>query len=213
MQVNTPYGPLQIRDDYDREVVREVIDEDQYRRWGDIEIRSGTTVLDLGAHLGSFSLLALKHGARVVAVEPNEGNYQLLERNTQGLPITRLNVAVADGQPVHLLVDAGRNELHKLVETAQANTVKVPSVTLDSLIDQYGPIDLLKMDIEGAEYPVLFTAKRLEAVRQITLEWHYGSTNLAKLILSLEARGFKTVWLGGNGEWGHLQLKQHHDST
>lgn len=212
MILNTYIGDFEIRDNWDLEVVTEVLERDEYRRWGDITINKGDLVFDLGAHLGSFSRLALYLEANVVAVEPNEDNFKLLERNIElGKPlkskIELVNAAVGVEGTANLMVVKERNELHKIVPSATEQTVEVRSVSLDYLIQHYGPVDLLKLDIEGSEYGVLYGSKKLDQIEQITMEWHYGATKLSELIIYLESHGFKTAWLGGNGEWGKLQMK------
>jgi hypothetical protein len=47
-----------------------------------------------------------------------------------------------------------------------------PAVTLDAIIDELGDIDLLKLDIEGAEYEVLTACRQLDRVRCIVGEVH-----------------------------------------
>ena len=208
MKMDTYIGSFEIRDDWDKEVVMEVVERDEYRRWGDIQINKGDMVLDLGAHIGSFSRLAASLGANVVAFEPNPNNFKLLRENTWDLNVTTRRSAVGVSYEVNLLVDQDRNELHKVVDKPSKHTIKVPCVLLDDLISEYGHIDLLKMDIEGSEYPVLYESKKLDQVKQITMEWHYGSSKMAELIIYLENQGFTTVWLGGNGDFGKLQLKR-----
>src|SRR5258708_5456294 len=60
----------------DRLIVDEVLRKISYPAAG-----RGDTVLDLGAHIGSFSLLAARAGARVLAFEPDPSNFSLLEEN------------------------------------------------------------------------------------------------------------------------------------
>ncbi len=51
-------------------------------------------------------------------------------------------------------------------------TFTVESVTLDSIIEELGDVDVLKIDIEGAEHEVLAASRRLERVRCIVGETH-----------------------------------------
>ncbi len=210
MKMQTYIGELDIRDEYDREVVLEVIERDEYRRWGDIAIGENDLVLDLGAHIGSFSRLAGHLGAKVIAVEPCPANLKLLKANTKGLDVTAFACAVSAKPEAFLLVDRQRNELHKLVDRPGRNTIEVVGLALDDLVSDFGnpQVDLLKMDIEGMEYEALYQSRLLDRVRQITMEWHLGATKMSELIIHLEKQGFKTVWLGGNGDFGKLQMKR-----
>lgn len=208
----TAIGDLWVRNKYDEQVVKEVIDEDQYRRWGDIQINKGDTVLDVGAHIGTFARLAAHYGADVFCFEPEPDNFDMLYRNTRAVHnIHREQIAVANAHTSLLLVDKNRGELHKLMSYQTDDTIEVFSKPLDEILEKHKVVNLLKMDIEGAEYDVLYECKRLDKIQQITMEWHYGAVNLAELILFLDKQGFTTVWLGGNGLWGHLQVKRMDD--
>lgn len=53
---------------------------------------------------------------------------------------------------------------------SETGNVTVESITLDSIIKSYGEIDLLKIDIEGAELEVLKSSKLLQKVQNIYIE-------------------------------------------
>lgn len=204
-------GKMVYRDNYDAEVIKEVIDNLEYLRWGDITINPGDLVIDCGAHIGSFTRLALTMGASVIAIEPHEGNFEYLMANTEGAKNLKLvNALLFDGSKVVFHSDKERNELHKVLAYGDSGDDVMQSVRLDDIVKKFGVerIDLLKMDIEGSEYQVLYDLDCLDIVQQITMEWHYGASNLADLIKFLESRGLITVWLGGNGQWGKLQVKR-----
>ena len=205
-------GTMAYRDNFDLEVIKEVIDREEYFRWGDITIKPGDLVIDCGAHIGSFTRVALSKGAHVIAIEPHPDNFKYLMANTDGAKNLRLVQAVLyDGNNILFRSDPDRNELHKVIAYADSSDEEATkSVKLDDLVRQFDVkrIDLLKMDIEGSEYKVLYDFDSLDMVQQLTLEWHYGSSNLARLIIFLEDRGLNVVWLGGNGQWGKLQCKR-----
>lgn len=207
-KINTSVGTMYVRNDWDKAVIHEVIENDEYSRWGNIIINPGDMVMDCGAHIGSFTRLALSLGAKVLAIEADRDNFEMLKLNTIGYNnLILYNAIIYDGKPVPFLKDPERGELHKI---AAVSPDIFPSTTLKRIIKQFKieKIDLLKMDIEGSEYEVLYHFKQFEIVRQISMEWHYGASNMAKLIIFLEKKGFKTVWLGGNGNWGKLQMKR-----
>jgi FkbM family methyltransferase len=207
MKCETVGGTMVYRDEYDAEVIKEVIDRQEYFRWGDITIKPGDLVVDAGAHIGSFTRLALSMGAEVIAIEPHLGNFDYLMANTEGAERVKLiNGVLWNGSDVAFLSDKVRNELHKVSEKGKL----MPSISLDEIVDKFGikSIDLLKMDIEGAEYEVLRHFENLKLVKQITMEWHYGARSLAELIYFLDDAGFIVTWLGGNGSWGKLQCKR-----
>jgi FkbM family methyltransferase len=115
----------------------------------------------------------------VLAYEPFPESFALLEQNLQ-LNGTR-NVearpyAVADA-PGKLLLNIGNEHAVQHTTTAQGtNAIEVPAITLDSIfVDQaVTGCDLLKLDVEGAEYGILLNASAdtLRKIKRIALEYH-----------------------------------------
>ena len=195
--MKTPIGDIKIRNSYDEMVVKEVVIERSYERWGGIKLEGN--VLDCGAHIGSFSKLAICNGCTVTAVEPSPENFLVLQEN---VPEAKLFYRAITNLPeVHMYIDNERSELNKIADSG----VLVKGITLDELIDK--PIDVLKMDIEGAEYEALYSCKKLHLVKQITMEYHDGAKALGELLLYLSNKGFEFGWIGGQG-FGHLQMKR-----
>lgn len=205
--IPTLIGNFWIRNDFDEKVIKEVIYDHEYERWGDITIKPDDIVIDCGAHIGSFTRLALSKNAQVISIEPDDGNFELLKKNTEGQKNLKLVQTILwTGKDVSFKVDKKRGELNKV----DGEGVLKPSVTLDYIIRRFkiDKIDLLKMDIEGSEYEVLYNFQHLNIVRQLTMEWHYGSTKMAELIIFLEKHGLTVVWSAGNGLWGKVQCKR-----
>jgi FkbM family methyltransferase len=124
------------------------------------------TVVDVGAHVGYFSLLAARQvgpTGKVFSFEPDPINFELLERNINlngYTNITAVNAAVADAVGSRTLfqttLDSGRHSTyhHGLPESG---SVEVDTWTLDAFIEtkDWPVIDLVKVDVEGAEVDVL----------------------------------------------------------
>jgi FkbM family methyltransferase len=139
-----------------------------------VTVRDSDVVMDIGAHLGTFTRVALQRGARVVvAVEPNPVNIACLER-TFAAEIAarrvRLVKAAAWHSPGSLTFEFGdSSQMGHVGESADAGlrpkTLQVRAVTLDRLIDELKleRVDFIKMDIEGAERHALAGASRLLA--------------------------------------------------
>lgn len=145
------------------------------------------TVLDVGANVGAFSVLAAKAGAqRVIAVEPHPDNRDRLlhhvELNQVGQIVTvdgRAAVGGAWAGDMLVMVGEGGGA-HEVAApegslAEDAHAVAVPTVPLAELILEHAPLAFVKVDIEGGEYDALLgvTAHLLhEHVAALALEFH-----------------------------------------
>ena len=165
----------------------EVLLRGDYTKLGQ-SLKGEDVVIDVGANIGSFSLLAGKAvGAegKVIALEPDERNFRQLQRNialnnlTNVKPIRCcLGSYSGDielyGSDVSLF-----NSIYSSVDNKEVSRVesqKVPITTLKDLmrdleIDQ---CQYLKIDCEGAEYDILeaMSKKSAAKVEQVTIEVH-----------------------------------------
>lgn len=127
----------------------------------------GMTALDVGANVGFHTLLLSRRvgaSGRVVAVEPAPGNLRLLERNVArgavGGNVLTLGCALADRPgELALSLDPHNAGMHRLASGRAADgdrRVAVAATTLDALVAEHRlRLDLVKMDVEGAEGKVL----------------------------------------------------------
>lgn len=123
---------------------------------------SGGVYVDVGAWVGPTVLWAARHGGHVVAVEPDPVARAVLTEN-----VTR-NGADVQILPCAVAVERGRATLHgiewgdsqsSLLAVATA-TVEVDTLTFAEILPS-GPVDLVKIDIEGAEADVFPAATDL----------------------------------------------------
>jgi len=136
-------------------------------------------ILDLGANVGYASLYfsARWPRAHVLAVEPDADNAALLERNTRAWPhVARLRAAVWV-HPAQVCVANPHDAANafRMSESAEEESEKVDAFTVNQLIDHIGcdRLDLLKMDVEGAEAEIfLDAAEWLDRVNVMVVELH-----------------------------------------
>jgi FkbM family methyltransferase len=125
-------------------------------------VRPGKIVWDIGANVGLFSFAAASLGAEVVAVEPDLWLAELMHRSAQlnKLPVTVVPAAVSDraGLSKLYLLNSGRAS-NSLAGSGCAQTTL--TVTLDWLLEQFPPPHVLKIDVEGWEYPALRGATKV----------------------------------------------------
>ncbi len=124
------------------------------------EVRPGMTVVDVGANLGLYAVIALGRSApdgRVIAFEPDPANHALLLRNL--LPFgdrataRRQAVAAAPGTlTLHRHPD--NKGKHSVLAAPDLDAgISVEAVTLDAALADLGRprVDVIKLDVEGAE--------------------------------------------------------------
>ena len=158
------------------------------------EVRPGDRVVDVGANVGVFSVLAASSGASVTAYEPHPETFAHLERNTAGLPVHCVQAAVVAADPpagmVALATSEESDTRHRLGERG----IEVAAVAVAEVIG--AGCDLLKIDCEGAEFELLDGAppEAWRAVRRIACEAHPWAGEVEDLARALERLGFAVRW-------------------
>ena len=168
-------------------------------------------ILDCGANIG-ITVLNYKRqfpNARVIAFEPDPETVPLLRRNFERNEIG--NVEVVDAA---VWVENGTAQWHsegidgshlspETGETAKTSTVR----TIDLCDYLNEPVDLIKMDIEGAEYEVIHhVGRKLKNVKAMSIECHLDQATIvpfSKMLEVLSVAGFK-MSINSFGEWRDL---------
>jgi FkbM family methyltransferase len=160
-------------------------------------------ILDCGANVGMASIYFkwLYPNSRIRAFEPDPTTFGLLQRNLNAnrLDVEAYNCALWDEYgELNFHVDAshpGSLLMSTDASRSKAEAIKVPSRKLSDFID--GPVDFMKLDVEGAEHRVLndlIQSGKLKQIRQIAIEYHHGiggqKSCLAPFLQSLESAGF-----------------------
>lgn len=122
------------------------------------QLRGGAfrTVVDVGANVGLAALFFLERFpvARLICVEPEPANFQLLQRNLRGTPAVALQAALAatDGT---VKMDSGPAAYNAKV-SAETGTTEVAAIAMPKLLlsQKLAWVDLLKIDIEDYEQQV-----------------------------------------------------------
>jgi FkbM family methyltransferase len=193
-----------------------MFEDDEYRLQR-YNLPAGSTIIDIGAHIGWFTLSAFAQvaEARVFSYEPHPENYRLLAENLRLNGVSRgqaFQMAVAGEAGEALLVTsdhlgglstAGSLLADKLYAGhAPKQSHKVRTTTLDEIVsvNRIERCALLKIDCEGAEHAILASASpdTLARIERLSIEWDDLDEERCKgsLVALLEARGF-SVETGG----------------
>ncbi len=158
----------------------------------DLTLREGMTFVDVGANIGLHTL----RGARAVgpsgvvfAFEPTPKVFQLLQRSVylNGLGdicrCTNLALSTSEGvATLHLSDVCGHNSLYQLAEKEEKSQLTVKTASFDAVLQEAPRIDVVKLDVEGAELDVLDGMKHLLAKHwNILLIVEYGVPHLERL--------------------------------
>ena len=156
----------------DLKTFEEVIGKDVYQKRGN-RVESGEHWMDCGGNVGAFALVAASRGAKVTVYEPDPYCCDLVERNM------KLNGFYADVKQAALVHDGTTSvNLHignngnvwrnSIVKKWNKQAIKVPALKFD---DEAKNKDCCKMDIEGAEMPILETTKA--KFSKLVYEWSF----------------------------------------
>ncbi len=167
-------------------------------------VPSAKSIVDLGANIGlATRLFAARYpAASIVAVEPDPQNFAMLNRNThrqieQGR-CRLIHAAIWDKDgDVSLQPSEGEGQFDSVRTTeAQESGSRVRAITMETLLNETGleQIDILKIDIEGAEVELLRSApKWLNRVQSIAAEFHGASRRESGFDDLMQKNGFHIV--------------------
>ena len=168
-------------------------------------------VLDLGANYGLFAkAITARFGCRCIAVEPSPEPFAAIAETPL---ISKLQAAAASKSgtvPFHIATDSVFSSLYPT--SSVIGVIEVRAFSLPDLFDlvEVRPLDLLKMDIEGAEIELLNTCPRsiLQQIRQISVDFHDHCdltpvSEVSSTLARLHKLGFFSVRMSRQG---------HHDT-
>jgi FkbM family methyltransferase len=156
----------------DLKTFEEVVGSDVYRKKG-MTIEKGEKWVDCGGNVGAFTLLACSLGAKVTVYEPDPNNCAMIEKNL-ALNGFEANVICAglvhnDTKKANLYVGNNGNVWrNSMFKNWNGKGLKVDCVNFDEVV-QDGVC--VKMDIEGAEMPILENTERV--FRKLVFEWSF----------------------------------------
>ena len=185
---------IYIRDDADESVAAEIFKQREYRIAEDIIRDAKDSVIDVGSHVGFFTLYArlLNENVPIIAIEPDPKNIEQLKKHLRENNIS--SVTVIEGA---VAADAGRRHLalakdshnHRLLGRAEPKDGKSVIVNTWSLSDILkkciiNSISLVKIDIEGGEYELFrgINPEDFKKINSFVIEYHLAGGKNQKVI-------------------------------
>ncbi|MDQ3279638.1 MAG: FkbM family methyltransferase [Bacteroidota bacterium] len=141
---------------------------------------SPKTIIDGGGNIGlTAAFWATQYpDATIVTLEPDDGNFEMLRRNTAAYKNIYPIKAGVWSKTGHLLVkDIGHGDNGLVVEETTPDTAgAVPALSIDDILEKMGwpTVDLLKLDVEGSEKEIFSRnyEQWLPKVRVLVVEMH-----------------------------------------
>lgn len=177
-------------------------------------------IVDAGANIGLASVyFANKYPeSKIIAIEPEESNFELLKKNIMPYDnIIPLHAALWDKNEEINLVDPGFGKWGFMTEKKESQEEPlaslchlIPGMTVDRIIENYNlsRIDILKIDIEGAEREVFNdTSSWIGDVNVIIAELHERMKTGCNRSFYNGSNGFDNEW--HQGENVYLSRKNH----
>ena len=167
-------------------------------------------IVDAGANIGLASVyFANKYpGAMIIAIEPENDNFELLKRNVEPYRnVIPIHSALWNKNETIKLVDPGIGSWGFMTEEANISETKlgkfshtVKAMTLGKIIADYqlNKIDILKIDIEGAEKEVFEdTSSWIGKVEALIIELHEDMKSGCNRSFYNGSNGFDDEWKQG----------------
>ena len=179
---------------------------DPHEKMYDIDFREYNltevnTIVDAGANIGLFSvkMSTLFPTARYYCIEPEESNYVILSKNVRNLnsKVFKCGLWNKKAKLKVTTTELSSGTVGYVVEESD-DTDTIDSLSIDSLIkdENLESIDILKMDIEGSEFPIFFSdsyKEWIDKVKMIIAEIHedYFPGGVQRIVSILDGCGFK----------------------
>lgn len=166
------------------------------------QLQPGDVVLDAGAYPGDYTLFAARKvgpSGRVIAFEPGEQNRKVLERNIAAEKLNNITIIPKGIWNENARLRMDQDGLASTVVLSDDSDSEIEVTTVDEVVEALGlsRVDLLKMDIEGAEIQAIEGCRRtLEnfSVNVCIASYHIvdGTTTSHAMEKFLREQGYET---------------------
>jgi FkbM family methyltransferase len=186
---------------FDRYIIDEIFLEKAYFPNRDFKIKDGDVVVDIGAHIGVFTVFSAKSAnCSIYSYEPRPDNFELLVKNVSINNVTdcvktfQFAVGGVSGSLEFCMDAQGLGQ----IGGSNGNKIIVRTVTLEEIFDSNHllNVNFLKIDVEGEELEMLlnFPKEYFHRLEKIAMESH-SETITSKLTSYLSSNGFNVKTL------------------
>ncbi len=168
-----------------------------------LPITKDSIVVDVGAHIGSFSIGVARSAYKVLAFEPEPTNYRMLKKNMEinhleNMFVFEMAVSGTTGYRDIYTYEGGSSADYSLYKSGIVNVKKgrISTISIDDIIKREGlpRIDVLKLDCEGAEHDILkhISFEAASKIMGIAMEMHGAPPEVSiDIPLRLKELGFQ----------------------
>jgi FkbM family methyltransferase len=194
-------------------VFKEIFVEDFYKIDAIVKnLDAQPLIIDIGANRGLFCamMLSKKPGSKIIAYEPLPENTVQLEKfkvlnadKTKNLQVYQQAVSGTPEKTIKIYTggaDSGAiASIYRDFDSRNSVEIEVAATTLTDILQNLeAPVDILKIDCEGAEYPILYNTSKetLQRVTTMLIEVHEldrDNRNVNSLENFLQSNGFSTT--------------------
>lgn len=178
-------------------------------------LKEGDVVIDIGAHIGYYTLLfakAVGPCGRVFAFEPAPESFSLLRRNVENNKyhnVSLIQAAVCDTNGRMFLFLSGQDPVdHRIYDPGDGRTpVEIEALRLDDYLeDKASTVSFIKMDIQGAEVAAMRGMNNIlrenSDIKMLVEFWPRGLTAInvrpEEFLVNLESYGFHLYYVNEN---------------
>ena len=168
------------------------------------EIKKNDIVIDIGAHIGYFTIYAAKkaHQGTIYSIEPYKESFEILKKNLKLNNLTNVkpvHAAITNvTKQITLYIDKNNqigNSIFRTNKTKESEKVDSFSLTDFTENNKIKKIDFLKIDCEGAEFEILLNLNNelMRNINRMSVEVHENNNtdSIDKLVSFLNKNNFK----------------------
>jgi FkbM family methyltransferase len=205
----------------DEKVLDEIFTKGAYRKPKiNFDVEENDTWIDIGGHIGLFALYAVSKGAkRVYVYEADHENYAMLTKNIKlnnlSNKVKCFRKAVVDDKglgknksiQLYKSKDPSVNYRNSIVPKKRGQAISVPAMKFNEVIQKHSDANGLKIDIEGAEVPILTSnSSKYGKIQKLTFEFTLSSGQIKQMNKVIQSKGFstdipKSTLNAGKGAW------------